>query len=109
MAKVAKALETPATRGSIFVISAPSGAGKSTLADLLARFYDVNAGVITIDGIDIKKIKIDSIRNMIGIVTQETILFNDSVKNNIAYGKENIGMADVEGAARAAHPHRTMG
>jgi subfamily B ATP-binding cassette protein MsbA len=90
-------------KGQVFAVVGPSGAGKSTLADLLARFYDVNAGVITIDGIDIKKIKIDSIRNMIGIVTQETILFNDSVKNNIAYGKENIGMADVEGAARAAN------
>lgn len=90
-------------KGQIFAVVGPSGAGKSTLADLLARFYDVKKGLITIDGIDIKDIKIESLRNLIGIVTQETILFNDTIKNNISYGLETNDMGKVEMAARAAN------
>jgi subfamily B ATP-binding cassette protein MsbA len=90
-------------KGEIFAVVGPSGAGKSTLADLLARFYDVKKGLITIDGTDIKDIKIASLRNLIGIVTQETILFNDTIKNNISYGQESNDMAKVEMAARAAN------
>lgn len=90
-------------KGEIFAVVGPSGAGKSTLADLLARFYDVKKGLITIDGIDIKDIKIESLRNLIGIVTQETILFNDTIKNNISYGLETNDMGKVEMAARAAN------
>jgi subfamily B ATP-binding cassette protein MsbA len=90
-------------KGEIFAVVGPSGAGKSTLADLLARFYDLNSGVITIDGVGIKKIKTDSLRNLVGMVTQETILFNDSIKGNIAYGDESVDMTRVELAARAAN------
>ena len=90
-------------KGEIFAVVGPSGAGKSTLADLLARFYDVNKGFITIDGTDIKNIKMESLRNLIGMVTQETILFNDTIKNNISYGQETNDMTKVEMAARAAN------
>jgi subfamily B ATP-binding cassette protein MsbA len=90
-------------KGEIFAVVGPSGAGKSTLADLLARFYDVKKGNITIDSVDIKDIRTDSLRSLIGIVTQETILFNDTIKNNISYGQENNDMAKVEMAARAAN------
>lgn len=90
-------------KGEIFAVVGPSGAGKSTMADLLARFYDLKEGVITIDGTDIRNIKFDSLRSMIGMVTQETILFNDTIRNNIAYGKENLDMTQVELAARAAN------
>jgi len=90
-------------KGEIFAVVGPSGAGKSTLADLLARFYDLKSGAVTIDGIDLKRIKMSSVRNLIGMVTQETILFNDTLKNNIAYGMENLDMKSVELAARAAN------
>jgi subfamily B ATP-binding cassette protein MsbA len=90
-------------KGGAFAVVGPSGAGKSTLADLLARFYDLKSGSITIDGVDIKKIKIPSMRFLMGMVTQETILFNDTLKNNIAFGMENIDQKMVEQAAAAAN------
>lgn len=77
-------------KSEVVAIVGPSGAGKSTLADLLARFYDVKTGEILIDGVNIKKIKISSLRKLIGIVPQETILFNDSIRNNILFGFENV-------------------
>jgi len=77
-------------KSEIIAIVGHSGVGKSTLADLIARFYDVTGGEILIDGINIKKIKIDSLRHLIGIVPQETILFNDTIRNNIVFGKENV-------------------
>ncbi|PIQ88825.1 MAG: hypothetical protein COV72_06000 [Candidatus Omnitrophica bacterium CG11_big_fil_rev_8_21_14_0_20_42_13] len=91
--------------GEIAAIVGPSGAGKSTFLDLLLRFYDPYKGRILIDGIDIKDLKISSLRNKIGIVTQETILFNDSVKANIAYGNINLGIEAIERAARQAFAH----
>ena len=90
-------------KGRIFAVVGPSGAGKSTMADLLARFYEAGAGAITIDGVDIRDIRVEALRDMIGMVTQETILFNDNVKSNIAYGHEEINMAEIEMAARAAN------
>jgi subfamily B ATP-binding cassette protein MsbA len=90
-------------KGQVFAVVGPSGAGKSTLADLLARFYDLTDGVITIDGVEIRKIRMESLRAMIGMVTQETILFNDTIKNNIAYGKDELDMTQIELAARAAN------
>ena len=81
----------------------PSGAGKSTLADLLPRFYDVTDGSISLDGKDIKNIKLNSLRSLMGIVTQETFLFNDSVKANIAYGLESVSDEDIKKAAIAAN------
>jgi subfamily B ATP-binding cassette protein MsbA len=80
-----------------------SGSGKSTLADLLPRFYDVFAGSIAIDGTNIKDFKVDDLRSMMGIVTQEAILFNDTIANNIIFGQPNVSMQDVEHAARLAN------
>jgi len=83
----------------------PSGAGKSTLVDLIPRFYDTLGGSITIDGTDIREIKIGSLRSMMGIVTQETFLFDDSIKANIAYGVNNLSDKEIEEAAKAANAH----
>ncbi len=98
--------EIPA--GKTVAVVGASGAGKSTLARLLYRFYDVdagNGGRITIDGQDIRKVTQDSLRRSIGIVPQDTVLFNDSVAYNIAYGQPGASQAQVEAAARAAHIH----
>ena len=91
--------------GEMVAIVGPSGAGKSTLADLLPRFYRPTSGRITIDGIDISEIKLTSLRSLMGIVTQETILFNDTVFNNVAYGLEECPDEDVVRAAKAANAH----
>jgi subfamily B ATP-binding cassette protein MsbA len=91
--------------GEIVAIVGPSGAGKSTLVRLLPRFFDVTAGAIRIDGHDLRDVTVRSLRNQIGMVTQETVLFNDTVRNNIAYGRPNIQMQEVEAAARAALAH----
>ncbi|NOY05565.1 MAG: ABC transporter ATP-binding protein [Chlorobi bacterium] len=91
--------------GEVVAIVGPSGAGKSTLVDLIPRFYDVVKGSITIDGIDVRRIRIESLRGKMGIVTQETILFNDTVRNNIAYGITDISQEELERAARAANAH----
>ena len=82
-----------------------SGVGKSTMVDLLPRFYDVTKGEILIDGINIKDIKIKSLRNLFGIVTQEIILFNDTIKNNISAGHENISESKITEAAKNANAH----
>ena len=82
-----------------------SGSGKSTLADLIPRFYDTSSGDITIDGKNIRNIKIQSLRSLMGIVTQDTILFNDTVYNNIAYGLNNISEKDVIHAAKSSNSH----
>ena len=93
-------LDVPA--GTSLAVVGPSGAGKSTLARLLYRFYDPTAGRITIDGQDIAQVKQDSLRAAIGIVPQDTVLFNDSIGYNIGYGREGATEADVEQAARGA-------
>jgi ATP-binding cassette, subfamily B, heavy metal transporter len=91
--------------GKTVAVVGPSGAGKSTLARLLFRFYDVNEGSISIDGQDIRGVTQKSLRQSIGIVPQDTVLFNDTVEYNIAYGRPGAGRAEVEGAAKAAHIH----
>jgi ATP-binding cassette, subfamily B, heavy metal transporter len=91
--------------GKTVAVVGPSGAGKSTLARLLYRFYDVGGGRITIDGQDIREVTQTSLRQQIGIVPQDTVLFNDTVEYNIAYGRPGAGRAEVEAAARAAHIH----
>lgn len=95
--------EIPA--GKTVAVVGPSGAGKSTLARLLYRFYDVSSGRITIDGQDIRSVTQDSLRRAIGIVPQDTVLFNDTVAYNIGYGRAGATQAEIEGAARAAHIH----
>ena len=90
-------------RGEVVALVGSSGAGKSTAMDLLARFYDATAGRITVDGTDVREVTIASLRAQLGIVTQETILFHDTVRNNIAYGLASAAEDSVRAAARAAH------
>jgi len=90
-------------KGQKVALVGKSGAGKSTLADLIARFYDVTDGVITFDGIDVRMISLESLRRLMGIVTQEIILFNETVESNIAYGESSIDSGRVESALIAAN------
>lgn len=90
-------------KGEIVALVGPSGAGKSTLVDLIPRFYDVAEGAVKIDGRDIRDVKIESLRRLMGIVTQETILFNDTVRNNIAYGMSDVPIETVAEAAAVAN------
>jgi ATP-binding cassette, subfamily B, bacterial MsbA len=92
-------------RGEVVALVGPSGAGKSTLMNLLPRFFDVSGGAILVDGHDIRDLTLASLRKQIGKVTQETVLFNDTVRNNIAYGQPDVPMARIEAAARAALAH----
>ena len=92
-------------RGEVVALVGPSGAGKSTLMNLLPRFYDVTEGAICIDGHDVRELTIASLRKQIGKVTQETVLFNDTVRNNIAYGRPDVPMEKIEAAAKAARAH----
>jgi subfamily B ATP-binding cassette protein MsbA len=95
-----------ARKGEIVALVGASGAGKSTLVDLIPRFYEIEHGRITIDGIDTRSLKLPALRALTGIVSQETVLFNDSVRNNIAYGTDRTYTdAEVESAARAANAH----
>jgi subfamily B ATP-binding cassette protein MsbA len=90
-------------RGQVVALVGSSGAGKSTTMDLLARFYDPTAGRITLDGVDLREAAVVSLRRQLGIVTQETILFHDTVRNNIAYGMIDASDRAVREAAAAAH------
>lgn len=92
-------------RGEILAIVGSSGAGKTTLVHLLPRFFDVSAGRILVDNHDVRDVTLSSLRSQVGIVTQETVLFNDTVRNNIAYGQPHVPMKEVEAAARAALAH----
>ena len=91
--------------GEMIAFVGPSGAGKSTVASLLPRFYDATSGSITIDGEDIRKVTLDSLREQVGIVPQETVLFNGSVYDNILYGRLDATREEVEAAAKAANAH----
>jgi subfamily B ATP-binding cassette protein MsbA len=95
-----------ARRGEVIALVGASGAGKSTLVDLIPRFYEPTSGVIRLDGVDTKEISLASLRGLTGIVSQDTVLFNDSVRNNIAYGSaQRFTDTQVEAAARAANAH----
>ena len=89
-------------KGKTVAVVGPSGAGKTTMADLLPRFYDVTEGVIRIDGVDIRELRLEELTGLMGIVTQETVLFNDTVLNNIAFGQPGVTRSAVEEAARVA-------
>ncbi len=91
--------------GEMVAIVGLSGAGKTTLVNLLPRFYDVTGGAIRIDGLDIRDVTLKSLRSKVGIVTQETVLFDESIASNIAYGCHGISSEEIEAAARAAHAH----
>ena len=91
--------------GEVLAVVGSSGAGKSTLVHLIPRFFDVSGGRILIDGSDVRDVTLASLRSQIGIVTQETVLFNDTVRNNIAYGQPHVSQKQVEEAARAALAH----
>ncbi len=91
--------------GEVVALVGSSGGGKTTLANLIPRFYDVTEGQIRIDGVDIREFTLKSLREQIGIVTQQTILFNDTVRNNIAYGSFDRSEKEVTAAARAANAH----
>ncbi len=95
--------------GQVVAIVGLSGAGKTTLVNLIPRFFDVSEGRIEIDGVDIREVSLTSLRAQIALVTQETVLFDDTVAGNIAYGRPEATAADVEQAARAAHAHEFIG
>ena len=103
---VLKHIDLDVRPGEVVALVGPSGAGKSTFVDLIPRFYDPVEGTVCIDGVDIRTIRMDSLRNLMGIVTQEVILFNDTVRNNIAYGLQEIPVEKVIEAAEAANAHR---
>ncbi len=96
-------------RGTLVAVVGPSGAGKSTLVDLLSRFFEVTSGRILIDGTDIRRFRLRSLRERMGIVSQETVLFHDTVRANITYGLRGVGAREVEEAARAAEAHEFIG
>jgi ATP-binding cassette, subfamily B, bacterial MsbA len=91
--------------GQVIAIVGGSGAGKTSLVNLLPRFYDVTSGSVTIDGTDIRNVTLVSLRSQIALVTQEILLFDDTVRNNIAYGRQDVPQETVESAARAAYAH----
>ena len=92
-------------RGGMIAVVGETGSGKSTMANLLARFYDVDSGSITIDGVDLRDYKISSLRNMIGVVNQEAIMFNETIAANIAYGKPDATKEEIIAAAKLANAH----
>ena len=102
---VLKDINIKIEKGKTIAVVGLSGAGKSTLVDLIPRFYDITAGEILIDGTNIKEYMIKNLRSLMGIVTQESILFNDTVFNNIAFGAQNVKEEDVINAAKVANAH----
>ncbi len=102
---VLRGVDLTVRRGELIAIVGPSGSGKSTLVNLIPRFFDPTSGIITIDGHDLRDVNVSTLRQLVGTVTQETLLFNDTVRNNIAYGQPNVPLERVEAAARAALAH----
>jgi ATP-binding cassette, subfamily B, bacterial MsbA len=103
--RVLRDINLEVRRGQVVAIVGSSGSGKSTLVHLIPRFFDASQGRLLIDGFDVRDVTLASLREQVGIVTQETVLFNDTVRNNIAYGQPNVPLKDVEAAARAALAH----
>ena len=103
MRRILRTVSFSVRAGQMVAIVGRSGAGKTTLVNLLPRFYDVTSGAILIDGVDIRDVSLKSVRSQIGIVTQETVLFDDTVAGNITYGTPGASPAEIEAAARAAN------
>src|SRR5690606_14875150 len=91
--------------GQVAAIVGLSGAGKTTLVNLIPRFYDVSEGAILVDGVDVRDVTLRSLRDQIALVTQETVLFDDTIAANIAFGRPSASPGEIEAAARAAHAH----
>jgi ATP-binding cassette, subfamily B, bacterial MsbA len=106
---VLHAINLEVKAGEVLAVVGSSGAGKSTLVHLIPRFFDVSGGRILIDDQDVRDVTLESLRSQIGIVTQDTVLFNDTVRNNIAYGQPHVSPKKVEEAARAARAHEFIG
>jgi subfamily B ATP-binding cassette protein MsbA len=104
-APVLRGVSITIRKGEFVALVGPSGAGKSTLMNLIPRFYDVLEGSIEVDGTDIRKVTLESLRRQIGFVTQEPILFHDTIANNIAFGEKETTSEQIEAAARTAHAH----
>ena len=102
---ILKGVSFTVSRGQVVALVGRSGAGKTTMMNLVPRFFDVTGGGILIDGVDVRDVTLSSLRAQIGIVTQETILFDDTVSSNIAYGRPDASRAEIEAAALAAHAH----
>ncbi len=102
---VLKKIDFEIQKGKTIALVGPSGGGKSTIADLIPRFYDPTGGEVQIDGVSLKAYSLDSLRKHMGIVTQESILFNDTIFNNIAFGLNNVDPKEVEKAAKIANAH----
>ena len=103
---VLKNISFELSKGKTIALVGESGSGKSTIADLLPRFYDVQQGGIEIDGIDVREYRLDDLHRNIGIVSQESVLFNDTVRSNIAFGREDISIEKIIEAAKIAHAHQ---
>jgi subfamily B ATP-binding cassette protein MsbA len=105
LASILHSLNLDIVPGEVLALVGPSGAGKSTIVNLIPRFYDVQAGRVLVDGHDVREVQLRSLREQIGIVPQETLLFSGSVRDNIRYGRLEAGDADVQAAAEAANAH----
>ncbi|HEU5181278.1 MAG TPA: ABC transporter ATP-binding protein, partial [Candidatus Polarisedimenticolia bacterium] len=102
---VLEGVDLEVLRGQMIALVGGSGSGKTTLLNLLPRFYDVTSGSVTIDGVDVREVTLASLRAQIALVTQEILLFDDTVRHNIAYGRPDVPLSQVEAAARAAYAH----
>jgi ATP-binding cassette subfamily B protein len=105
VASVLEGIDLDAPPGKVTALLGPTGSGKSTIVNLIPRFYDVTAGAITIDGIDVRDMKLDALRTNIGIVQQDVFLFIGTLRDNIAYGRPDATLEDVQAAAKAARIH----
>lgn len=103
--QILKGINLDVEYGQMLAIVGPSGSGKSTLVDLIPRFYDPQKGSVSIDGVNAREFSLKSLRNQVGIVNQETMLFNDTIRANIAYGKPGAALGEIEAAAKKAHAH----
>jgi subfamily B ATP-binding cassette protein MsbA len=103
--RILDGIDVTIRRGETVALVGASGAGKTTIANLLPRFYDPNEGRVVVDGHGLRSVTLESLRRQIGLVTQETVLFNDTVRNNIAYGRSDVPIERIVAAARSAHAH----